>query len=144
MARTNRPSGAANRTMTGRIVACAAAVAQAFVLTACAPMPTTPGLTDLISRPAERSLMLGLRAYDEGQYPDAERHLQAALRGNLLSVRDQSAAYKHLAFIYCATDRVEPCEQAFLSARRVDAAFALSRSEAGHPAWGPVYRRVLP
>lgn len=113
-------------------------------LVGCAPMPTTPGLTDLISRPAERALMVGLRAYEDGQYPEAEKQLTAALRGGLGSVRDQAAAHKHLAFIYCATERIEPCEQAFLAARRVDAAFALTRSEAGHPAWGPVYRRVLP
>jgi hypothetical protein len=61
-----------------------------------------------------------------------------------VTAKDRAAAHKHLAFIYCTTNRVSACEEAFLAARRADAAFALSRSEIGHPMWGPVYRRVLP
>ena len=121
----------------------AAPLALAALLGACAA-PRPMGITDLAQRPAEGALLSGMRAYDDGQYADAEAHFNRALQAGLMSPRDRAAAHKHLAFIYCATDRVEPCEQAFLSARRVDAAFALSRSEAGHPAWGPVYRRVLP
>jgi Tfp pilus assembly protein PilF len=110
----------------------------------CAMPPTQPGLTDLLARPAERSLLLGLRAYDDALYAEAEKHLTAALRTGLVSARDQASAHKHLAFIYCTSERLVPCEQAFVAARRADAAFALTRSEAGHPVWGPVYRRVLP
>jgi hypothetical protein len=39
---------------------------------------------------------------------------------------------------------VPECEAAFRAARAADPGFVLSRSEAGHPLWGPVYRRVLP
>ena len=35
------------------------------------------------------------------------------------------------------------CEAAFRSARQSDPAFALTRSEAGHPVWGPVYRKAV-
>ena len=42
------------------------------------------------------------------------------------------------------SERLAECESAFRAARAADPAFALSRSEAGHPLWGPVYRRVLP
>lgn len=55
-----------------------------------------------------------------------------------------AAAQKHLAFIYCTSQRVAECEAAFRAARLADPAFALSRSEAGHPLWGPVYKRVQP
>jgi len=30
------------------------------------------------------------------------------------------------------------------SFREADPAFALTRSESGHPLWGPVYRRAVP
>lgn len=122
----------------------AALAAAASLLSACATPSTQPGLTDLLSRPAERALMLGLRAYDDAQYPEAEKQFQAALRAGLVSARDQANAHKHLAFIFCTSERLAPCEEAFRAARRADAAFALTRSESGHPVWGPVYRRVLP
>ena len=113
-------------------------------LAGCAvPMHST-GLTDVIERPAERSLLTGMRAYDEAQYPQAERALQTALHTGLSSPRDRASAYKLLAFIYCTSSRPADCEASFRAAREADPAFALTRSEAGHPQWGPVYRRVVP
>jgi hypothetical protein len=108
--------------------------------TAAAPV----GLMDVIARPAERGLLNGMRAYEEGQYGDAEKQLNAALNSGLQSPKDKAAAYKHLAFVYCTSNRVKDCEQAFRSAKEADPGFVLSRSEAGHPVWGPVYKRVLP
>ncbi len=138
--RSRRPSQPTRSTAAAGLVA-----VLVSLLTACAQVPPAQlGLTDLIARPAERTLLLGLRAYDDGQYSDAERLFDSALRAGLLTGKDRAATYKHLAFIYCTTDRIQPCEEAFVSARRADAAFALSRSESGHPQWGPVYRRVLP
>jgi hypothetical protein len=120
------------------------AVGLVVLATGCAAPGMQPGITDLLSRPAERALMLGLRAYDDAQYPESEKQLQTALRAGLASARDQASAHKHLAFIFCTSERLDACAQAFVAARRADAAFVLSRSEAGHPVWGPVYRRVLP
>jgi len=37
---------------------------------------------------------------------------------------------------------VPSCEAQFRAARTDDPAFALSKAEAGHPQWGPVYQRV--
>lgn len=108
-----------------------------------APAPTV-GLMDVIARPGERALLNGIRAYEEGQYADAEKQLNAALHNGLPSAKDKAAAYKHLAFVYCTSNRVKDCEQAFRSAKEADPAFALSRSEAGHPVWGAVYKRVQP
>lgn len=109
-----------------------------------APPPPPPGLTDLLERPAERALFEGLRAYDEAQYAAAEAALKRALTSGLRSGRDQASAHKLLAFIACTSERVPECEAAFRAARAADPGFVLSRSEAGHPLWGPVYRRVLP
>jgi len=117
----------------------------ALLLAACAQAPApAPGLLDVAERPAERALLAGIRAYDDAQYEQAEAQLKTALRTGLGSGRDRAAAHKHLAFIYCTSDRGSECEAEFRQARESDPAFALSRSEAGHPLWGPVYKRVQP
>lgn len=117
----------------------------ATMLAGCATPPApSAGLIDVIERPAERALLTGMRAYDDAQYPQAERALQTALYTGLDSPRDRASAYKLLAFIYCTSDRVRDCEASFRAAREADPAFALTRSEAGHPLWGPVYRRTSP
>lgn len=121
------------------------ALCLATLLAGCATPPApSAGLTDVIERPAERALLTGMRAYDDAQYPQAERALQTALYTGLNSPRDRASAYKLLAFIYCTSDRVRDCEASFRAAREADPAFALTRSEAGHPLWGPVYRRTAP
>ena len=120
------------------------------MLTGCAtptpPAPPTPptGLAELMERPAERALIDGIRAYDDGQYPQAETALRQALTAGLASGRDRASAHKLLAFITCTSERPAECEAAFRAARAADPAFALNRSEAGHPLWGPVYRKVMP
>lgn len=106
-----------------------------------APMPSA-GLAEVIERPAERALLTGMRAYDDAQYPQAERALSTALGAGLTSPKDRANAHKLLAFIYCTSSRPTECEASFRAAREADPAFVLSRSEAGHPAWGPVYRRM--
>jgi Tfp pilus assembly protein PilF len=123
-------------------LACAVVV---LLLAGCAAPPPQPagGLADLMERPAERALVEGIRAYDDGSYEAAEEALRRALAAGLQSGRDRATAHKLLAFITCTSERPADCEDAFRAARGADAAFALSRSEAGHPAWGPVYRRVL-
>ena len=121
--------------------------AAVLCLSACAtpvPLPAPQGLADLLDKPAERALFDGMRAYDEAQYPTAEAALKKALGAGLQSARDAAAAHKLLAFIACTSERLAECETAFVAARKADARFVLSRSEAGHPLWGPVYRRLPP
>ena len=115
--------------------------AAALLLGGCA-VPPTVGLSEVLQRPAERSLLNGLRAYEEGQYAQAERDLQKALAAGLASPKDRAMAHKHLAFVFCTSQRLAPCEAAFRAALAADPEFALTRAEAGHPLWGPVYRRV--
>jgi Tfp pilus assembly protein PilF len=114
----------------------------AVVIAGCALPGTAPGLSEVIARPAERALLAGWRAYDDAQYADAERELKAALAAGLQSQKDRAAAHKLLAFVYCTSTRLAECEQSFRAARAADPAFALTRAEAGHPLWGPVYRKV--
>jgi Tfp pilus assembly protein PilF len=113
-------------------------------LAGCAAPTPSAGLSDVIERPAERALLTGMRAYDDAQYAQAERALTTALESGLTSPKDRASAHKLLAFIYCTSSRVPDCETSFRAARAADPAFALTRSEAGHPLWGPVYKRLSP
>ena len=125
--------GFSGRTWALALLACAA------LLGGCAVPTAQPSVSDAFDRPAERNLLLGLRAYDEAQYPDAERALKEALRLQLNTPRDRATAHKTLAFIYCTSGRKAECEAAFREARAADPSFALNKAEAGHPVWGPVY-----
>jgi Tfp pilus assembly protein PilF len=130
-------------------VASVALLAVAALSTACAPtVPAKPAapaptLAELMQRPAERALVEGIRHYDEGQYALAETQLRKALATGLADGRDRASAHKLLAFITCTSERLADCAVEFAAARAADPHFQLSRSESGHPVWGPVYRRVL-
>jgi hypothetical protein len=116
-------------------------------LSACTGTPAhkpASGLAELMDRPGERALVEGIRAYDDGQYPQAEAALRQALGAGLASPRDRASAHKLLAFISCTSERMAECEAQFRAARAADPAFTLGRGEAGHPLWGPVYRQVVP
>lgn len=91
---------------------------------------------------AESRLRAGISRYEDGNYAQAQRLLQSALAAGLASRSDQARAYKYLAFIYCVTDRIAQCRQEFNNALNADPKFTLTRAEAGHPTWGPVYRSV--
>jgi Tfp pilus assembly protein PilF len=124
--------------VTHSFLRCAGATALIALTAGCVQQ----GLTDVMQRPAERALLNGLRAYDDGQYAEAERALQEALKTGLVSAKDRANAHKHLAFVYCTSQRAPACEAAFREARHADPDFSLSRAETGHPQWGPVYKKV--
>jgi len=130
-------------TMTSRLRA--ALASAVWLLAACAQAPPAPvGLLDVTARPAEKALQAGLKAYDDAQYEPAERLFKEALALGLASPRDRAEAHKRLAFIDCASGRIDDCEAEFKRARQVDKTFALDKSEAGHPVWGPVYKKLPP
>ena len=101
-------------------------------------------MVDLNARPAERALLAGLKAYDDAHYDAADHLFREALAAGLASPRDRAEAHKRLAFIHCAAGRLAECEAEFRLARRADRTFALDKSEAGHPVWGPVYKKLPP
>lgn len=125
-----------------------AAFLSAFItllFTGCAQPPAPPtGLMDVAERPAEKALLSGIRAYEDAQYAEAEKQLNAALQAGLGSPKDRAAAHKHLAFIYCTSQRHAECEASFRAAKQAEPSFALSKQESGHPLWGPVYKRIQP
>jgi len=125
------------------------AAAAAAALTACAPVRekpapvTAPQITeDQLRTRAQENLALGLRQYQLGSFDDAAASLSMSLEHGLLSKTDQSQARKTLAFIYCITNRESQCRDEFRMALEIDPGFDLAPAEAGHPIWGPVYRKV--
>ncbi len=82
------------------------------VLDAAPAAGRTHGLAELMERPAERALLDGIRAYDDGQYAQAEKALRKALADGLQSSRDRATAHKLLAFITCTSERLADCEAA--------------------------------
>jgi len=125
-----------------RLTRAFAAATVATLLAACDTLPQQQapvGLTDLSERPAERALMGAMRAYDDADYPAVERQANEAMKLGLRSNRDVATAHKLRAFVYCTSNRLAACDAEFRAARTADPAFTLSKAEAGHPVWGPVY-----
>ena len=138
-------ASAVGAAIVSRIGLRAALASTVLWLAACAQAPSAPvGLLDVAARPAEKSLLAGLKAYDDAQYEPAERFFKEALATGLASPRDRAEAHKRLAFIGCAAGRLAECETEFRRAREADRTFALDKSEAGHPVWGPVYKKLQP
>lgn len=119
------------------------ALSLSTLLAGCAAPPAQVGLSDLSARPGEKALLSGIRAYEEAQYPDAEKLLSEALAAGFTVKKDAALAHKYLAFMYCTSARTDLCKQAFLAARVADPAFSLTKKEVGHPQWGPVYKQVI-
>jgi len=131
-----------------RSLAPLAAVPMLVCIAACVPVsepqrPAAPQITESqLREKAKENLANGLRQYQDGQYEEAQKSLGAALDHGLLSKTEQSTARKHLAFMYCVTDRKPQCEDEFRKAMEIDPGFDLTPAEVGHPIWGPVYRNV--
>lgn len=123
-------------------------VAVALALSGC----TAPPLDDLkahlkalavslFQSKGQAALRQALRHYEEGDHAAALHGLNAALELGL-EPADRVAAHKHLAFIHCAAERRQQCRAEFQLALQADPRTDLDPAEAGHPAWGPVFRSV--
>jgi Tfp pilus assembly protein PilF len=91
---------------------------------------------------AQQELLGGIASYENGNYKLASRQLQSALSQGLESPGNQARAHKYLAFMHCVSGRQGPCRDEFRKALEADPAFDLSPAEAGHPTWGPVFRKL--
>jgi tetratricopeptide (TPR) repeat protein len=117
----------------------------AVALSACQTQPAkttiAPSEQTLRER-AQEQLAQGVERYHAGDYDQALGSFQGALDHGLLSRSEQSSARKDMAFIYCLSNREAECRGEFRKALEIDPQFDLTPAEAGHPAWGPVYRSV--
>ena len=84
---------------------------------------------------AEQMLANGMQKYDAGEYAEAHKLYEAALKEGLKDKADQIKAMKHSAFTLCLRDRFRECRAEFIKIFEVDPNFDLSPAEAGHPSW---------
>lgn len=113
------------------------------ILSACSSAPMRDiGLDKLAPRKAEQELSAGLKSYEDGNYAQAQKHIQNALNSDLTFKSDRVTAHKYLAFIHCASDRKKQCRASFKDALEINPDLQLSAAESGHPLWGPVFREV--
>ena len=84
---------------------------------------------------AEKLMQEGLVKYDAGEYAEAAKLLEAALKEGLADPRDQARAMKHVAFTLCLRERFRECRAEFVKIYDVDPNFDLTPAEAGHPSW---------
>jgi Tfp pilus assembly protein PilF len=112
-----------------------------LALSACSSAPLRELQQILWTSRGDRAFSTGLRQYENGQYVDSARNLQAAVDLGL-PARDRASAHKHLAFIHCASGRERLCREEFRKALAVEPRLELTAAEAGHPVWGPVFRSL--
>lgn len=91
---------------------------------------------------AQARLQQGLQHYRDNRYDAALADLDAALDSGRLKRADEINARKHLAFLYCASNREAQCREQFQAVLKIDADFDLAPNEASHPNWGPVWKSI--
>ena len=114
-----------------------------MVLTSCAWLPEK--YQPAVQPPqgaGDKLLVKGIQNYEEGEYKNAVKNLQDALKAGLSRKTDSAKAHKYLAFIACGSNNTKKCSDEFQRAFEDDPNFSLSAAEAGHPVWGPVYLKV--
>ena len=92
--------------------------------------------------PAEQALQEGLVKYDAGDYAEAQRLLESAVKLGLKEKGDQVRALKHIAFTQCLADKWGLCRQTFIKIYDVDPNFDLTPAEAGHPSWTKTFAQA--
>jgi hypothetical protein len=80
--------------------------------------------------------------YEKGDYRGAIRKLSGARDAADESPVVKQNSLKYLAFSYCVTSQKPLCKTQFSSLLKLVPTFELSRGEAGHPLWGPVFKEA--
>jgi Tfp pilus assembly protein PilF len=127
----------------------ALALALALALSACSAPPLEAVqaslkqlLLSLLESKGQAALRQALQHYEDGDYATAEAGLRKALELGL-ERGDRVLAHKTLAFVNCATERMQECRMQFQLALRADPKTELDAAEAGHPVWGAVFRSLV-
>jgi tetratricopeptide (TPR) repeat protein len=84
---------------------------------------------------AEQKLVDGLVKYEAGEYAEAHRLLEEAVKDGLAEKKDQVRALKYAAFSLCLQNKWPACRAEFLRIYDIDPDFDLTPAEAGHPSW---------
>jgi hypothetical protein len=84
----------------------------------------------------------GKELYERGDYRGAIRKLISARDAADDTPVVKQNSLKYLAFSYCVTSQKPLCKAQFSSLLKLSPSFELSRGEAGHPLWGPVFKEA--
>lgn len=115
------------------IRALSVAILATFLLGACNNMPNP-------FKPNE-NLSAGIKSFEDHDFKAALASLQKAQDPALSSKYDQVIAHKYMAFTHCSiAGHEEQCRSEFRKALTIDSSFDLTKAEAGHPVWGPIFR----
>jgi hypothetical protein len=95
----------------------------------------------LVIKP-EQLFTEGRELYEKGDYRGAIRKLTSARDGADDAPVVKKNSLKYLAFSYCVTSQRPLCKAQFSSLLKLSPSFELSRGEAGHPLWGPVFKEA--
>jgi len=90
----------------------------------------------------EQTLQEALVKYDAGDYAEAQRLFESALKLGLKDKGDQVKALKHVAFTQCLADKWGLCRTTFVKIYDVDPNFDLAPAEAGHPSWTKTFAQA--
>jgi hypothetical protein len=104
--------------------------------------PGTSSTPDIVKSEPEQLLAEGTELYEKGDYKGAIRKLQSAKDAASDASAIQQNSLKYLAFSYCVTGQKALCKVQFVSLLKMTPEFQLSRAEAGHPLWGPVFKEA--
>jgi hypothetical protein len=92
--------------------------------------------------PAEKDFTEGQNLYDSGDYKGAQRRLLMASNALNDASPNKQTSMKLLAFTYCLTNQRLQCRKQFNTLLALNPKFELTKSEAGHPLWGPVFSQA--
>jgi predicted small secreted protein len=84
----------------------------------------------------------GSDLYDKGDFKGAIRKLLIARDASDEAPMVKQNSLRLLAFSYCVTNQKPLCKAQFTSLLKLTPTFQLSRGEAGHPQWGPVFKEA--
>ncbi len=91
---------------------------------------------------AEQLLADGLELYEKGDFKAAIRKLTGARDAFADNSVDMQTSLKYLAFSACVTGQKAFCKIQFAALLKIAPEFQLTRAEAGHPLWGPVFKET--
>jgi tetratricopeptide (TPR) repeat protein len=91
---------------------------------------------------AEQTLVEGMVKYDSGDYVEAQKLFESALKLGLKDKDDQVKALKHIAFTQCLSDKWTLCRGTFVKIYDIDPNFDLAPAEAGHPSWTKTFAQA--
>lgn len=103
--------------------------------------PVEPPKPEKVENKGLADYKQGLRYYADGQFPQAGGSLKKSLSKGIGNA-EKVSAHKHLAFIACVTGDEATCRAEFKKMLALNPRAELTKAEAGHPTWGPIFLEV--